>query len=254
MPETSGKRWHFGKFVMKALISLDKPAWMERYRIVRATSFPLEGAAGIDGCELPRIEAALLEELAERRALDQLGRDAPDGLSPNNWLKQACYQVILSWHVWDFAEDIDDRIEAAGRLARGTKKEDRDIFQRGLVGLFANNPDALSVQDRKRLAAPMWYAFRHYVPPAQLNEFNRTFPGHKARRANWREHIELAFENWVVLERTHSIFRACNLDAFREKYPDHIEARVESELDDAYAARKLNRVSDEGRIDEEWPE
>ena len=238
-------------------MSLDKPEWMNGYKILRVTRFPLEGSAHLVGRDLAHIEAALVEELAERRALEKVDRKAPDGLSPNNWLKEACYQIILSWHLWDFSEQLDDRIEGAGRLGRGTKKDDRDIFQLGLVALFAENPSVIPVPRRRGLTGPMWYAFRHYIGPAELNEFNRNYPGHKAHRADWREHIELKLEDWVVEQRTQSKYRGCHLDDIRAEYPEHIEARVEAELDKAYAAlRNAKNTPSESplAIDEDWPE
>lgn len=211
----------------KGLFSLPYPEWTAGYTILRTSNPPLEGSAGREGADLDRLEVALVEEIKERQSLRLRGLIARDRVDPGQWLKSACYQIILSWYACDFDCEIDARIEKHNRFVKGEKKE-RDIFQRGIVGLFATDAKVIPDTHRSRLADPMWYAFRHYIPPVWLNEFNRKYPGHRAHRADWRQYIEPELEDWVTEQRVASQYRGCPLDAFRATYPPHLEDRVEA--------------------------
>lgn len=207
-----------------------KPLWLSKFRIARVERSPISGQPGATGSELPTIESALVEELLLRRDLKAAGRRALDGLSPNDWLKEALYQLVLIWRFSDHWEELIDRIENSGRLARGTRKEERDIFEVGVVGFLLKNATIIPVPRRKRFTRPMWYGFRHYIPPPLLNAFNAEYPRHKARREEWRDHIEPALEGWVKEQRIYSMARECPLDEERGKYSPEVERAVKGAL------------------------
>ena len=64
------------------------------FSIASANRRPIEGHAGSEVWDLPKIEAALVPELQLRRRMSDRNQIPRDGLTAMTWLKNACYQVI----------------------------------------------------------------------------------------------------------------------------------------------------------------
>jgi hypothetical protein len=205
-----------------------RPAWHGRFQIARLELSTVELRPGHDDCHADRVEQIMVDELFARRQRARSMLPAEDGLSVNAWLKLTCYEIILAWLTVDEGEELLERLDRHKRFVRGSRKEGRDVFQEGIVAIFARSAKAVTVRDRERLAAPMWHGFRHYIPPALLDGFNRQYPAHTANDVRWRKRIEPALEDWVVEQRIYSRLQECSLDAFRATYPSQIEDRIAS--------------------------
>lgn len=207
------------------------------FSISRLNRSPIIGGAGLVDWDLPKIEVALVDEVQLRRRLETEKRVSRDGMSAMNWLKNACYQIILAWAAAGLWDELEAR--TSDRFKRGTQKADRNIFERGIVGIFANSKTVqvaskstifLTSRKRERLASPMWYAFRHYIPNALLDGFNVQYPGHLGREARWQSSLEPALYPWIRQQRFWADVSDSSLEQFRGRYPRAIQGKVDAEV------------------------
>lgn len=103
----------------------------------RWLEFPLISSRGVDA-EIPRLfdEAARAIQREWRVRSVSRKRDL-------SWLKRSCYVVITEMLALDQTEFFGSRIRAHGRYARG-KKGRPNIFQTGLMAIFADDREALN--------------------------------------------------------------------------------------------------------------
>ena len=158
-------------------------------------------------------------------------RDAtrPDALRRSiPWLTQASYEALSSL--------IDDDLEGLRQLFADRIKESHgeraprdslNMFQVGLMAIFAHNPAALHRRTRERIGKELWHAFRHYVPPAFLLGFLTQVRSPGLARRSVKGVIEPGFESWIVEQRLKGEF---NHDA-RGAYPAAIDEQVSSRSD-----------------------
>ena len=229
------------------------------FSISRMNRSAIAGGAGRGDWDLPKIEAALVDEVQLRRRLETEKRVSRDGMSAMNWLKNACYQIILAWAAADLWDELEDR--TSNRFKRGTQKADRNIFERGIVGIFANSTTVkvagestsfLTSRKRERLASPMWYAFRHYIPPALLDGFNLQYPGHLGREPSWQSSLEPALHPWIHQQRFWADVGESSLEQFRGRYPRAIQGKVDAAVTTFWAAARPHSQRPPSDENSEW--
>ena len=229
------------------------------FSISRMNRSPIAGGAGRGDCDLPKIEAALVDEVQLRRRLETEKRVSSDGMSAMNWLKNACYQIILAWAAADSWHELEER--TSNRFKRGTQKADRNIFERGIVGIFANSTTVqvagkstsfLTSRKRERLASPMWYAFRHYIPPALLDGFNVQYPGHLGREPRWQSSLEPALYPWIQQQRFWADVGESSLEQFRGRYPRAIQGKVDAAVTAYWATTRQHSQRLRSDENSEW--
>ena len=229
------------------------------FSISRLNRSPIIGGAGLGDWDLPKIELALVDEVQLRRRLETEKRVSRDGMSAMNWLKNACYQIILAWAAADLWEDLEDR--TSERFKRGTQKSDRNLFERGIVGIFAKTTTVqvdgkptifLTSRKRERLASPMWYAFRHYIPPGLLDGFNVQYPGHLGREARWQSSLEPALYPWIQQQRYWADVGESSLEQFRGRYPRAIQGKVDAEVAACWATTQQHSQRQPSDENSEW--
>lgn len=160
-------------------------------------------------------------------------------IGPSNrdlgWLKRACYTLIAEILALDQADVFEDRIRAHGRYARGARGRP-NIFQTGLMAIFADDRLALNARDRERFGKQLWTAYRHYVPAEFLIGFLSQRDGSKPVKSRGKgksqdpEKLQRDFHEWII-ERRSTDDRD---DLFRGPYPRAIEAAVEERREVRY--------------------
>ena len=195
-----------------------------------------------------KLSLAITEEYRARRTLPKLH---PQFVSPLTWLKPLCYNAILSCLHHDLFDQFEARNALYGRFKRGPTV-DRSIFMTGLVGIFAHDLPVLQLTDnkkvlsdtltsekeRERLVAAMWWGFRHYITPGELNAFNRKYPLHTADSKLPLTYIVPELYNSVIARRALGEEFNGFIDHERGRYPDEIEQAVNALLDKREQARR----------------
>lgn len=159
-------------------------------------------------------------------------RKRPGRSTYNSWVKQICYEVILVMLYEDQVGLFNRRIRKYSRHA-ASEKNKINIFQTGIIAIFAHDKKIMGPRDRERFGKELMYAFRHYIPVEFLDGFIRQCSSSNlsiARRLK-NSDLEKQFENWIVGERSReedqSEFEGLSLEEWRGSYPKHIEERVE---------------------------
>lgn len=173
------------------------------------------------------------------------------------WLKPVCYNAILACLHWDVFDCLEARIKRCGRLKRGRTTE-RSLFMTGLVAIFAHLPAAKrkrrtpasrKVRDkhqrntfsdekgRARIAEDMWWAFRHYVEPGELNAFTRKHRCSLNALATSGNCILPALADHVARRRVMWMLGGVDIEEFGGRYPAHID-----ELANAYEQEISDRM------------
>ena len=73
------------------------------------------------------------------------------------------------------------------------------------------------------MAEPMWYAFRHYIPPELLLGFNHQYPGHRVDYALGLDDLEPSLTEWMKEQRLYALWRGGQLEDYRGDYPPDID-------------------------------
>lgn len=196
-----------------------------------------------------RLAEAITRDFNLRRAARRQKQEAAKGgMKPNEpntksetapaalkWLKPVCYNAILSCVHFEVFDELEQRIAVHDRLKRGPKAH-QDIFSVGLMGLFAHTPTfpsgerqgtaesstspLLDDKERSRMAKDMWWAFRHYVEPAELLQFTRKYrPKLRTMAAD-----EVIPELKDQIARRRALFErlSSDLETFRDEYPHDV--------------------------------
>lgn len=106
-------------------------------------------------------------------------------ISPKSWLKIVSYEAILFCLHRELFDYLVLRIQKYNRFSRGPVGYG-SLFRVGIMGLFAHDapksgrsrdrsPPLIDEGDRSRLAADMWWAFRHYIDPSEILTFTRKY-------------------------------------------------------------------------------
>lgn len=138
-------------------------------------------------------------------------------------LERACYQLIL--HCL-YGEGLIDQLKRLARqhdYAARPLDYPRNRFKLGLDAIFHKVPNQiLSDRDRSRLWAAMWYAFRHYIPPALFNGFIHEAGGGEKILKNGVQNIDQSFIAWIVERRVDDTL----ISPMRGSYPEAIRTAV----------------------------
>lgn len=222
-------------------MKIDEPIWLSQLSFERLDSGhtieSLEPAWDGEANECPNLEmliSKICDEHAVRKARSRstaIGHGKDEARLPvslNLWLKPICYNIILSYENADMHGVLDRRIGNHGRHSRGTPKN-LSIFQIGLMALFAHREarSILDVRERDRMSRQMWYAFRHYIPPALINGFNCQFPENSRASKSEQPELEPSMISWVVEQRSIWFDMPGELEELRGKYPDEIIKKFE---------------------------
>jgi hypothetical protein len=226
---------------------MQSPEWLEEIAIPRLVGgirrFPPPG----EESDYRQLEEFIKSEF-------ELRKKSGEKAHASAWLKVVCYHAIMAiWHNDGGEEDLQARIAEHKRLKKGPdRKGERTLFDEGLVALFASTPNFLSSTNRERMADPMWYAFRHYIPPALLIGFNHQYPGHRDRdrKGRWRQAIEPALESWIIQQRYLFGDWSFNLESLRGEYNDSIDDKVEDMV--KYSKRSYNRTENNNSGGDEY--
>ena len=152
------------------------------------------------------------------------------------WLKVTSYAVLSEVLHLEQHDVFETRIKEYRRYPRG-QKGNPNLFQLGLMALFAERPDILNPRDRERLGKQFWQAHRHYVPPPFLLGFLGQLKRSDAGPMLDCGDLQREFVDWII-ER-----RAMDTRGERGDYPLEIEDRVDEE-----EARRRAAASD----DDSW--
>lgn len=158
----------------------------------RWVDFPLESPRGVSA-----ESARLFDEVADAIKQEWRLRSA----SPKrdlNWLKRTCYVVITEMLVLDIDELFKARSRSHGRYARGEKGRP-NIFQVGLMAIFAEDRRALNARDRERFGKQLRCAYQHYVPPDFLIGFLWQIGGDQGSQGT--RTIRKDFYEWIIEQR-----------------------------------------------------
>jgi len=168
-----------------------------------------------------------------RRARPTHPLRAPNA-KPNSWLKPVCYELVVEFCREDRFDLLEDRIERCGRYSRG-RRGDINVFQTGIMAIFAHAPKALGPRDRERFGKQLWHAFRHYVPSPFINGFIAQYEKSTSHGRIGRD-LDSAFRDWIVSERLND---PC--PDFRGGYPKGIndEVRAKHLNTDSSTRRRL---------------
>lgn len=246
------------------------------FSIERMKRSPIAGEAGSSEWTLDNLASAFAEEYDLRRSWKAMRRASPDGRDPLTWLKNACYPVIIAWMAAELWDEIEGRVVAEGRFTRGARKAQPNVFELGIMGVFAKRREIFRVstskpggardqsRDRSRIANAMWYAFRHYIPPELLDGFNMQYPGHRKDGGSAPNMlIEPPLREWVIEHRAHDELLESLTEQYRGRYPRRVEAAVKELVASHWAAHddwqrraarpnvKLHQSEDRGD-DENW--
>lgn len=187
-----------------------------------------------------KLARAITDEFAERMRQ----KERPGAEPPLQWLKAVCYNAILTCIHFDLFDDLKARIRRFERGYRGPDGE-ASIFSVGLFAIFAHElpisrsgrkwpSSAIDDKTRERLSEAMWWGFRHYADPTELNVFNRENPLH--RKTLDSDYLETKFFDQIVIRRFS--FDHDFVEGERGSYPPEIEEEVEKLLHAAKPVRK----------------
>jgi hypothetical protein len=121
------------------------------------------------------------------------------------WLEGVSYRLLkaIIESDTDNVEQFEQRSSRYGRDRAG-KGASTNLFQRGLMALFAHDPNAITPRDRERIGKRLWHAYRHFVPPEFLAGFLCQIRSAGLLKRAAANEIELGFEDWVA----EKLFRA----------------------------------------------
>lgn len=219
---------------------------------------------------IDQMAMAITDELKVRK---RLRPGHPQFQGQLKWLKPVCYHAIICCLHNDAFDALERRIEKHQRFVRGADK-DRSVFSTGLMGIFAHEeslpieqtrrldtekPEGQKVsartkrkmiideKSRHRMAEEMWWGFRHYVEPAELVQFNRTYPLHRNQTLP-RDHLAPELFEQIISRRLDFDLWGGDLEEYRGAYPEAIEAEVNVR----YAALNDHRRSLRKTPNPEW--
>lgn len=106
------------------------------------------------------------------------------------WLESVSYRLLKaiiesdSDYVGGADIELFDRRSAQFGRDRGAKGANANLFQKGLMALFAHDKGAITPRDRERIEKRLWHAYRHFVPPTFLAGFFQTNTERRALATN----------------------------------------------------------------------
>lgn len=262
---------------------VEVPAWLESPSIPRLDGFQIVWDVDLDEPQkgVDALAAAIAREHAKRSRLRAAMREREDKLAKAEnrlaskrlsmpvalkWTKPACYHAILACLHWEVFDCLEARAEGHGRLQRGPRVE-RSFFMTGLVGIFAHvlpkasrgNRQArdkgtravfADEKERARMAKDMWWAFRHYVEPAELVAFWRQYRRQLDRLTPYTDALLPQMTDQVIERRALFQCLGSDLEDLRGRYPDSINAEVERRVQFLEEQRGPARRE----LDEDWDE
>lgn len=165
---------------------------------------------------LTQVAAAISGEWARRS--DGRGKKKPR----TDDLQRSCYQLILHCVEWTSLFEDLRKLSANNKHWERSLREPQNRFVVGLDAIFPRHAKILTPGQRSRLIAEMWFAFRHYIPPALFVGFTFEFGGGDRIRKEGMERIDPIFERWVIERRTDDAM----LSRARGAYPARIQKAV----------------------------
>jgi hypothetical protein len=200
-----------------------RPAHLARALISKLNGMVVEVRPGFKETELDRVAKIIVDEYQLRRKNADPRSSNIDGLTPSEWLRVTLYGVILVWLDHDEHTLLEDRIPERMAASQSIDASPAALFHRSIAAVLADSGHLITASERKRMAEPMWYAFRHYIPPELLLGFNHQYPGHRVDYALGLDDLEPSLTEWMKEQRLYALWRGGQLEDYRGDYPPDID-------------------------------